>query len=139
MFVNNEYEHVLKVWNKFEMKTMKDYNNSYLKCDVLLLADVSEKYRNNTWKNCGLCPSHYLSTSALSWDAMLIMTKIKPELISDPHTYIFFEKDMRGGDSYISNKYTKVNGKYLKSCDPKQEWKHVIYLDANNFYGYAMS
>ena len=48
MFVNNEYEHVLKVWNKLEMKTMKDYNNSYLKCDVLLLADVSEKYRNNT-------------------------------------------------------------------------------------------
>ena len=48
MFVNKEYEHVLKVWNKFEMKTMKDYHNSYLKYDVLLLADVSEKFRNNS-------------------------------------------------------------------------------------------
>ena len=26
-----EYEHVLNVWNKFEMKTMKDYHDLYLK------------------------------------------------------------------------------------------------------------
>ena len=37
------YDHVLKVWNKFEMKTIKDYHDFYLKCDVLLLADVFEK------------------------------------------------------------------------------------------------
>ena len=29
------------------MKTMKDYHNLYLKCDVLLLTDVPEKFRNN--------------------------------------------------------------------------------------------
>ena len=28
------------------MKTMKDYHNLYLKCDVLLLTDVPEKFRN---------------------------------------------------------------------------------------------
>ena len=39
---DKEYEYV-KVWNKFEMKTMKDYHDLYLKCDVLLLADVFEK------------------------------------------------------------------------------------------------
>ena len=43
------------------MKTTKDYHNLYLKCDVLLLADVFEKIRNNSLKNCRLCPSHYLS------------------------------------------------------------------------------
>ena len=37
------YDHVLKVWNKFEMKTIKDYHDFYLKCDVLLLADVFEE------------------------------------------------------------------------------------------------
>ena len=51
----------------------------------------------------------------------------------------FFEKGMRGGVSYISNRYSKVNNKYLKSYDQKQESKHIIYLDANNLYGYAMS
>ena len=86
-----------------------------------------------------LCSSHYLSTPALSWDAMLNMTKVKLELISDLDIYIFFEKDMRGGVSYISNRYSKASNKYLKSYDPKQESKHIIYLDANNLYGYAMS
>ena len=42
---DKEYEHVLNVWNKFEMKTMKDYHDLYLKCDVLLLVDVFEKFR----------------------------------------------------------------------------------------------
>ena len=34
---DKEYEHVRKVWNKFEMKTMRDFHDLYLKCDVLLL------------------------------------------------------------------------------------------------------
>ena len=40
-----EYGYVLKVWNKFEMKTMKDYHDLYLKCDILLLVYVFEKFR----------------------------------------------------------------------------------------------
>ena len=45
---DNVYEHVLKVWNTFQMKTMKDYHDLYLKYNVLLLADVFGKIRNNT-------------------------------------------------------------------------------------------
>ena len=89
--------------------------------------------------NYGLCPSHYLSAPALSWDAMLDMTKMKPEFISDPDMYKLFKKGTEGGVSYISNRYSKTNNTYLKYYDPKQESKHIIYLDANNFYGYAMS
>ena len=58
---DKDYEHVFKVWNKFDMKAMKDYHELYLKCDVLLLADVFENVRNNSLKNYGLFPSHYLS------------------------------------------------------------------------------
>ena len=54
---------------------MEDYHNFYLKCDILLLADVFEKFRNKSLKSYGLCPSHYFSTPGLSWDAMLKMTK----------------------------------------------------------------
>ena len=88
--------------------------------------------------NYGLCPSHYLSAPALNWDEMINMTKVELELISELDMYIFFEKCMRGGVSYISNRYSKAN-KYLKSYDQKQESKHIIYLDANNLYCYAMS
>ena len=48
--------------------------------------------------------------------------------------YIFIEKGMRSGVSYISNRYSKANYKYLMSYYSKQ----IIYLDENNFYGYAM-
>ena len=54
---NKEYEHVLNVQNKFKI----NYHDLYLKCDILLLADVFEKFRNNSLKNYGLCPSHYLT------------------------------------------------------------------------------
>ena len=118
---------------------MKDYHDLYLKCDVLLSANVLERFRNKSLKNYGLCSSHYLSATHLSWDAMHKITKIKLELITDPDMYIFSEKGTRDGISYISNTYIKANNKYLKSYDPKQESKHIIYLDTNSLHGYAMS
>ena len=65
------------------MKTMKDFHDFYLKYDDLLFVHAFEKFRNNSLKNYGLCPDHYLNAPALCWDAMLNMTKIKYELISD--------------------------------------------------------
>ena len=63
-----------------QTKTMKDYYKLYLKFDVLLLANVFEKFRNNSLKNYGLFPSHHLSAPGLSWDAMLEMTKLSLNL-----------------------------------------------------------
>ena len=77
------------------MRSMKDYPNLYLECDVLLSADAFEKFRNNSLKNYGLCPSHYLSTSS---------TLFKLELVPDPDKHIFVEKGRRDGISYISNR-----------------------------------
>ena len=62
---------------------MKYYHDLYLKCGVLLLADVFEKFRNSSLKNHGPCPSHCFSAPALSWDAIRNMTKVKLELCSD--------------------------------------------------------
>ena len=101
--IGKEYEYAFKVWNKFEMKMMKDYYDLYLKFDILLLADVFEKFRNNSFKNYGLRPGHYLSAPGLSWDAMLKMIKIELELITDPDIFILYEKGTRGRISYISN------------------------------------
>ena len=52
---------------------------------------------------------------------MLKMTKIELELIPDPDMHKFLWKGTRGGISYISNRYSKANNKFLKSYDPKQE------------------
>ena len=100
---------------------MKDYHDLYLECDVLLLPDVFEKFRNNSLKTYGLWPSYYLSAPALSWDVILNMTKVEIELIQDSDMFIFFEEGMRGGASYIFNRYSnnidKDNNKYLKFYD----------------------
>ena len=48
--IDKNYENALKVWNAFDIKIMKDYHDLYLKCDVLLIADVCEKFRNNDLK-----------------------------------------------------------------------------------------
>ena len=91
------------------MKTVRDYHNLNSKCDVLLSADVFEKYRKRCPRDCGLCPSHYLSAPALSWDAVLSMTEVKLDLISDVDMYLFFEKGVIGGVSYISKRHSKTN------------------------------
>ena len=98
-----------------------------------------KKIRNNNLKNYGLFPSHYLSATTLSWDAMLNMTKVELEFIRDLDMYISFEKGTAGGVPYISNRYSEANNKYLIFYDPIQESKYIIYLDTNNLYGYAMS
>ena len=78
--IGKEYKHFLKVWNAFEMKTMKDYHDFYLKFNILLLADIFEKFRNNSVRNFGLCPSYYLSAPALNWDAILNIKKLNLNL-----------------------------------------------------------
>ena len=69
---------------------------------------------------------------------MLNMTKGELEIISDADMQMFSEKGMRDGAFYISREYSKTNNKYLKSYNPKQELKHILYLDANNLCGNIM-
>ena len=62
------------------------------------------------------------------------MTKIQLELVQAPDMYTLCEKETKGGIFYISKRY-----KYLKSYDPQEGARHIIYLDANYLYSYAMS
>ena len=101
----------------------------------MLLADVFEKFIDTCLKFCGLDSCHYFSFPGLSWDAMLKMTGVKLEKISDIDMYLFIEKGMRGGISYIAKRYSEANNKYMKNYDPKKPSKYILYLDMNNLYG----
>ena len=86
-----EYQYILKVWNTFGMKTMKNYHDLYLKYDLLLLADVFEKKIEIDASNIMVCVL-VITRDSVSWDAMFSMTKVEPELISDVDINLFFEK-----------------------------------------------
>ena len=136
---NYNYNHVLNVWKTFKMKTFKEYLELYNITDVLLLADVFENFRNICLKNYGLDPVYYYTAPGLAWDAMLKMTKINLELLSDVDKLLMIEKGIRGGISIISNRYGKANNKYMKDYNKKEASKYLMYVDANNLYGFAMS
>ena len=121
-----------KIWDEFDIKDMGDYHDHYLKKDVLLLADVFEKFTETCLKFYGLNPCHYFSFPGLSWDAMLKMTGVKLEKISDNDKYLFFEKGLRRGLSYIAKRYAKANNKYMNDYDPKKPSKLITYLHMNN-------
>ena len=77
----------------------------------MLLADVFEKFIDTCLKCYGLDPCHYFSSPGLSWDAMLKIIGIELEKISDIGMYLFIEKELREGISYISKRYAKANNK----------------------------
>ena len=118
---------------------MGDYHNHYLKKDVLLLADVFEKFIGTCFKFYKLDPCHYFSSPGLIWDAMLKITAVNLEKIIDIDMYLFIEKGLRGGISYIAKRYAKANNKYMKNYDPTKPSIYISYLDMNNLYGWAMS
>ena len=70
---------------------------------------------------------------------MLKMTGIRLEKIVDIDMYLFIEKWLRGGITYIAKRYTKANNKYMKDYDPTKPSKFITYLDMNNLYGCTMS
>ncbi len=136
---DEDYEHAQKVWKAFGCKTMRDYHNLYLKTDVLLLADVMTEFRKTCNKAYGLDALHYYTSPGLAWDAMLKFTGIELDLISDQDMYLMIEKGIRGGVSSIMKRYSKANHKYLDDYDPEKPSQHILYLDANNLYGWAMN
>ena len=111
---DEQYCHATKVWGTFNLQTMGDYHDSYLKSDILLLADVFENFRSTYLQYYKVDPCHYYTSPGLSWDAMLKMTDIKLELMTDIDMFQFIEKGTPGGISYIANRFGEANNKYMK-------------------------
>ena len=107
--------------------------------DVLLLADVFEKFIFTSLKNYNLDPCHYFSAPGLSWDAMSKMTNVELEKASDADKHLFIEKGMRGGISYVNKRYSRANNKNFPNYDKEKFIKYINYLNIDNLYGHAMS
>ena len=119
---------------------MGDYHDHCLKKDVLLLADVLEKFINTCLKFYGLDPCDYFSSPGLSWDAMLKMTGVKLEKISHIDKYLLIHwKRIKKRNFLHCKRYAKASKKYMSDYDRKKPSTFITYLDMNNLYGWAMS
>lgn len=144
-----EYERAQQVWNQFGCKTLLDYHNLYLSSDVLLLADIWENFKDVCMRIYDLDVSYYYTAPSLSWDAFLKHKQMECrekhnsdfeiELLTDIDMLTMVESGIRGGLSQISKRYAKANHADMESYDKSMDDSYILYLDANNLYGYSMS
>lgn len=136
---DEDYKQATDNYINLECKNFGDYHDYYLKTDVLLLADVFEKFRNISIVDYGLEPCNYVSLPSYAWDACLKMTEATPALLSDLSMVELFEDGRRGGVSLIaSSRHEVANNKYMSNFDKNKESSFIWYGDANNLYGGCM-
>ncbi len=136
-----DYARAQRVFVHFQMHSLQDYHNLYLLQDVLLLNDVLLAFREVCLKTYQLDPCHYYTAPGLTWDAGLKYTGVTLDLLTDEDMFLFVEDGIRGGISMITKRHAKVNHPNLEDAgyyEKDKELCNLLYLDANNLYGWAM-
>ena len=140
-----EYEHAKNVWEHFKQKetdsskfTFGSYHDLYLKQDVLLLADVFEKFRRTCMDYYKLDPAHYYTAPGFAWDAMLKKTGVELELLPDKDMHLLLQNP-NGGISMVTHRHAIANNKYFPGYDPSKRSTYLMYFDANSLYSGAMT
>ena len=124
-----EYTHATREWTDFGCRTMADYHDIYLQLDV---------FRTTCLEYYSLDPVHYYTTPGLTWDAALRMSRVDLQLITDVDHFV--ENSIRVGISMISTRHAQANSHFSPDTyDSSLPNQNLIYLDANNLYGWAMS
>ncbi|XP_025412854.1 uncharacterized protein LOC112685238 isoform X2 [Sipha flava] len=134
-----DYEHAKRVWEHYNFKCLGEYSDWYMKVDVMLLCDVFENFRNLCMVTYGLDPNYYYTAPGYSFDAMLKLTEVELELLSDYDQILMMEAGIRGGLTQASKRYAQANNSEIPDYDPSKPDSWITYLDATNLYGWAMS
>ncbi|CAG2194510.1 unnamed protein product [Mytilus edulis] len=83
----------------------------------------------------------YLTAPILAYDATLktTVTVVKPKLISYLDMLLMLEKGIRGGITVATQRFAKVNNPYVEECNADKPINYLMYVDADNLYGWDMS
>lgn len=101
---DDDYQFAQEVSNRIVCQTMQDFHDVCLYTDVLLLADMFERFRSVCMKSYDLDPAHYHTAPGLACDACLKYTKIELRTLHDKDMHMFLERGMRGGISMITHR-----------------------------------
>ena len=86
-----------------------------------------------------LDPVYFVFAPGLAWQACLKTTEVRLELLTGYDMTLMIEKGIRGAICQAIHRYAQADNKYMKNYDKNIESSYLIYLDANNLYGWAMS
>lgn len=132
-----EYEHAKLVWSSFNVSTLGQYSDLYMKIDVLLLSDVFESFRDLCMKNYGLDATAFFSAPGLAFSAALKVTGVRLELLYDIDQVLFCESAVKGGITCVNLRFCQANNEFMSTFDSSKPVTYLNYLDANNLYGWA--
>ena len=135
-----DYKRIFRVYKVFKIKNFAEYTELYMKSDIILLADVLIEFREKMISNYELNPMYSYTLPGYSWNCMLKHTGVELDLFSPDQSdmCVMFENGIHGGVSTIIHRYVEANNKYMKNFNPEKENVFIMYLDANNLYGWAM-
>ena len=115
--------------DKNKIKNGRELTMLYLKMDVFQLADVFENFVEKSTLMYGINPLYSYSAPGYTWKAGLKLTNIKLDFIHSKELLLLLENNIRGGISSV------MGDRHIESNENKQ----ILYIDANNLYGWAMS
>ena len=95
--------------------------------------------KHEFFANYNLYPAHFYTSPGFAWQAVLKSANVTLDLFTENDMYLIIELGIRGGVAMIINRYAKANNPVVDGYDPNKENEYLIYLDANNIYGCAMS
>ena len=123
----------------FGCRNLGDYHDVYLRTDVLILADVFEKFRQVCMRVYKLDPVHFFSAPNLSWDAMPFTTRVDSGLLSDIDMLWFFERGIRGGIDGIGElRHFRANNRDLDVFDESKANVYGAFFDVTSLYAGTM-
>ena len=126
---DKEINRTREIIKKFDIKDGKELTELYCKSDVLLLSCVFEKFIKVSVNEFGISPLYFVSLPAYTWSCGLKHTNIRLQTLQDKDMILLLENGIRGGISGV------MGDRYVKS----DKNKNIIYFDATNLYGFAMS
>ena len=105
-----DYMHSKRVCKDFKIRKLGDYHDLHVQSDTLLLGDVFENFQNICFEINELDPR-------LAWQAGLIKTKVKVDLLTDIYMLLMVGKGIRGGICHAINRYAKLCSNHMKDYD----------------------
>ena len=126
---DDEIERTTEIIKLFNIKDGEELTRLYCKSDVILLADVFEKFVKVSTEEYKINPLYCVSLPGYTYQCALKYTDIKLQTLQDKYLILLIENNTRGGISSV------MGDRYVKS----DENNKIIYADATNLYGHSMS